>query len=71
MAHTLQLSIKQGLKFCNIDGLLSKCRKIVGHFKRSTSHKALLMKEMEKNGAKSESLVSKEMFLCAIYLCVS
>jgi hypothetical protein len=35
VAHTLQLAVKAGLASEGLDDLLSKCRKLVGHFKHS------------------------------------
>lgn len=34
-AHTLQLSLNTATENASIDKLLSKCRKMVGHFKHS------------------------------------
>ena len=42
MAHKLQLSVNHALKECGIDRVLSKCRKIVGHFKHSSVRTAAL-----------------------------
>ena len=36
MAHTLQLSIKRGLNVVRVQRVLSRCRKLVEHFKKST-----------------------------------
>lgn len=36
MAHTLQLAIKHGIEQSGLNATLSKCRKIVGHFKHSS-----------------------------------
>ena len=42
MAHTLQLSISHGIKTGGIDKVLAKCRKIVGHFKHSSTKTTVL-----------------------------
>ena len=44
MAHSLQLAINTGIDAANIGGVLAKCRKIVGHYKHSTSKMAELKK---------------------------
>ena len=44
MAHILQRGITAGLKAAGMDDLLSRCRKIVGHFKHSALQTARLEK---------------------------
>lgn len=57
-AHTLQLSVNKALKECNIDSLLSKVRKIVGHIKHSPANYTELKRLQEAKGEPVEALVS-------------
>ena len=36
--HTLQLCVKPALELQNVSKIVSKCRKLVGHFKHATMH---------------------------------
>lgn len=49
-AHTLQLSLNKAVKDAAIDTLLSKCRKIVGHFKHSPYLENQLDKKLKEQG---------------------
>ena len=47
MAHTINLCVRKVYKLDAVDTILSKCRKIVGHFKRSTTASSLLKEKQE------------------------
>ncbi|XP_052806300.1 E3 SUMO-protein ligase ZBED1-like [Mya arenaria] len=58
-AHTLQLCIKPFLELPSVSKVLSKCRKLVGHFKHSTTLNAELhrrQERMQKEGEKQPTL---------------
>jgi hypothetical protein len=57
MAHTLQLSINHGMKEANMDRLLAKCRKIVGHFRHSPTQTAALAAVQKAAGCAQLRLV--------------
>ncbi|XP_052765968.1 E3 SUMO-protein ligase ZBED1-like [Mya arenaria] len=58
-AHTLQLCIKPVLELPSVSKVLGKCRKLVGHFKHSTTVTAELhrrQERMQKEGEKQPTL---------------
>jgi hypothetical protein len=55
-AHNWDLAIKESLKVHEIENLINKCRKIVGHFNHSSIAKLLLEREQQKIGAQNWSL---------------
>lgn len=57
IAHSLQLSVNKALAESGIDAVLSKCRKIVGHFKHSAANNNELNHEQLKLKHKEEGLV--------------
>ena len=57
-AHSLQLSICAGLKKANVDGLLAKVRRIVGHVKHSGANFTELKLKQAAHGERQEALVS-------------
>lgn len=56
-AHSLQRSVTVSLRDSGFDGVLAKCRKIVGHFKHSPSNAQELGEQQTALGQKQESLV--------------
>lgn len=56
-AHSLQLSINKGIKAAEIDPVLAKARKLVGHFKHSPISTGELNDEQVRRGLPKESLV--------------
>lgn len=52
-AHTLQLSLNKAIKDAGIEALLSKCRKIVGHFKHSPYLENQLAIKLKEQGLDS------------------
>jgi hypothetical protein len=55
-AHTWDLAVKAVCQMDFIDSLLSKCRKIVGHFNHSSTAKLLLEREQMRIKGKTSSL---------------
>ncbi|KAF0023055.1 hypothetical protein F2P81_023685 [Scophthalmus maximus] len=55
--HSLQRSVTVSLQNSAFDSALSKCRKVVGHFKHSPPNAAELQKQQVTHGLKTESLV--------------
>jgi hypothetical protein len=47
IAHTLQLSIKNGLAISRVQRVLGQCKKLVEHFKKSTKEKYKLREKQE------------------------
>lgn len=58
-AHTLQLSVSKALKACDVDVLLSKVRKIVGHVRHSPANYNELKERQEECGETPEILVRR------------
>ena len=56
-AHTLQLSVNKAINEAGVEALLSKCRKIVGHFKHSPANTTELKKQQEILKMNSEMLI--------------
>ena len=57
MAHTLQLVIEDALDDDEVRSTLSKCRGIVGHFKRSTVALNKLTDIQNKNNLEKKALI--------------
>ena len=57
-AHTLQLCIKPGLEINSVSKMVSRARKLVGHFKHSTTLTAEMEKRQEKLEVKQHKLIS-------------
>lgn len=58
-AHTLQLCVKDSLKFEVIEYLLEKSRKIVGHFKHSSKSTCKLRKIQETNDFSTNKFIQE------------
>jgi len=56
-AHCVQRTVTVSLHDCGLDGILAKCRKIVGHFKHSPSNAQELGEQQVALGQKQEPLV--------------
>jgi zinc finger BED domain-containing protein 1 (E3 SUMO-protein ligase ZBED1) len=56
-AHSLQLSVNKAVAESGIDGLVAKCRKIVGHFKHSPANSAELKMQQVQLGQRQEMLI--------------
>lgn len=56
-AHSLQLTVNKALVESGVDNTLSKCRKIVGHFKHSPSNNNELKLEQRRLTLKEEALI--------------
>ncbi|XP_061904839.1 E3 SUMO-protein ligase ZBED1-like isoform X2 [Entelurus aequoreus] len=56
-AHSLQRSVTVCLHNSAFDNVLSKCRKVVGHFKHSPANTAELEQKQAEHGQKKEALV--------------
>jgi hypothetical protein len=57
-AHTLQLCVHSAINEADVNSILSKLRKIVGHFKHSGANTAELKELMSTNDEPVEKLVS-------------
>ena len=60
--HTLNLSAKDIIDNCNYDkiqALLSKCRKLVGHFKRSSKAQQKLTRIQERLSMKQHKMIQE------------
>jgi len=57
MAHIFQRAIAAGFKASSMDTLLTKCRKLVGHFKHSPKQTSLLSKAAEELQLRHLSLI--------------
>jgi len=57
MAHTLQLSVNKGIAESGLDVVLSKCRKIVGHFKHSPANQVELKLHQSQMKMSEEGLI--------------
>lgn len=56
-AHTLQLCIKPALELQSVNKTIGKCRKLVGHFKHSTTVTAEMRKRQILLGEKQHALI--------------
>lgn len=56
-AHTLQLCIKPALELQTVSKMISKCRKLVGHFKHSTTMTSELRNRQKLLGEPEHSLI--------------
>ncbi|XP_023696650.1 E3 SUMO-protein ligase ZBED1-like [Paramormyrops kingsleyae] len=57
IAHSMQCSIVTALRDCGVQSVLEKCRKLVGHFKRSLANAADLRRQQGEMGQREETLV--------------
>jgi len=57
MAHTLQLSVNKAIAESGLDTVLSKCRKIVGHFKHSPANQTELKVQQSQKNTTQEVLI--------------
>lgn len=57
IAHSIQRTVTVSLQNSAFDGALSKCRKVVGHFKHSPPNTSDLEKQQAAHGLKTESLL--------------
>ncbi|XP_062381388.1 E3 SUMO-protein ligase ZBED1-like [Sardina pilchardus] len=55
-AHSIQRSVTVSLQNSTFEGVLAKCRKVVGHFKHSPPNTAELQKQQVAHGLKAETL---------------
>ena len=58
-AHTLQLAVKDGLKVQAVADILTRCKKIVGHFKPSLVASAALEETQKRLGLPKKKLVQE------------
>ena len=57
VAHLVQRAVVMSLRDAGFDGLLAKCRKVVGHFKHSPANSDELHAQQASLGKKQEELV--------------
>ena len=57
IAHSLQLSVNKAIDAAGVDGVLKKCRKIVGHFKHSPANSVELEEHQRRLNRKPEVLI--------------
>ena len=60
VGHTLQLAVKAGIHLSSFEDMLSKCHKLVGHFKHSTQATHHLKKRQEEESTTDPYLVLKQ-----------
>lgn len=57
IAHTLQLCVNSAIAACSVDTILSKCRKIVGHFKHSPANSTEMKNHQLRLHQQEQSLI--------------